>query len=390
MLTLLVRLLIPNREDLADPAVRGRYGTLCGALGIALNLLLFAVKLFAGSLAGSIAVMADAFNNLTDAASSIITIVGFRLAGQKPDPDHPFGHGRMEHITGLVISALILLTGYELLTSSVDAIRNPEPVAFGLLPAAILVLGVAVKGYMYLYNRAVGRRIDSAPLKACASDSLNDVAATAIVLLAMIVSHIWGLQIDGWCGFLVSLFILKAGIGSAKDTVDELLGHAPDMELVARIETIVLSFPEIRAVHDLIVHDYGAGRLMVTLHAEVPAEGDLLALHDVVDNAERALKEQLGCFATIHMDPVQTQDAQISEMYHKIKDMVHDFDPVLTMHDFRMVPGPTHTNLIFDVVAPHTYRLTDRQLLSELESRVRAMGEEYYAVIEVEKSFTGR
>jgi len=384
VLTLLAKFFDPAKK--ADP--RTAYGTLCGALGIGLNLLLFAVKLLAGLAAASIAVMADAFNNLTDAASSIITIVGFRLAGQKPDPDHPFGHGRMEHITGLVISGLIMLTGYELLTSSIDAIRNPEPVAFGLLPAAILLLGVAVKGYMYAYNRAVGGRIGSAPLKACASDSLSDAVATLIVLASMLVSHLWGWNIDGWCGLLVSLFIIRAGFGSAKDTVDELLGHAPEKELVDRIESIVLEFPEICAVHDLLVHDYGAGRLMISLHAEVPAEGDLLMLHDVVDNAERALKEQLGCFATIHMDPVQTRDSQISEMYHRVKDMVQEFDPVLTMHDFRMVPGPTHTNLIFDVVAPHHYRLTDRQLAEELGARVRRMGDQYFAVIEIDKSFT--
>jgi len=385
VLTLLTRLFSPEKK--ADP--RGFYGALCGALGIVLNLLLFAVKLLAGLMASSIAVMADAFNNLTDAASSIITIVGFRLAGQKPDPDHPFGHGRMEHITGLVISGLILLTGYELLTSSVDAIRSPQPVAFGALPAAILVLSVLVKGYMYAYNRAVGERISSAPLKACATDSLSDTVATVLVLVSMLASHVWNWHIDGWCGLLVSLFILKSGFSSAKDTVDELLGHAPDKELVERIEKIVLGFPDIRAVHDLIVHDYGAGRLMVSLHAEVPVEGDLLALHDVVDNAERALKEQLGCFATIHMDPVQTSDSQISEMYHRIKDLVREFDPVLTMHDFRMVPGPTHTNLIFDVVAPHHYRLSDRQLTEELSARVRLLGDQYFAVIEIDKSFTG-
>lgn len=389
MLTLLVKFFLPGRDNISDPAVRGRYGTLCGALGIALNMLLFALKLLAGVIAGSIAVMADAFNNLTDAASSIITIAGFRLAGQKPDPEHPFGHGRMEHITGLVISALILLTGYELLSSSIGAIRSPEPVAFGILPAVILAASMLVKGYMYAYNRAVGRRIDSAPLRACASDSLSDVLATGLVLAGMIAGEIWGLRIDGWCGLLISLFIMKAGFSSARETVDELLGHAPEKEFVEKIHSIVLSHEEISAVHDLVVHDYGAGRRMVSLHAEVPADGDLLTLHDVVDNAERELKETLGCFATIHMDPVQTSDKQISEMYHRVKDMVRGFDPVLTMHDFRMVPGPSHTNLIFDVVAPHDYRLTDRQLSEELSARVRDMGENYYAVIQIDKSFTG-
>lgn len=387
VLTLLARWFGPKETGGAQE--RNRLGTLCGVLGIALNVLLFAIKLFAGTIAGSIAVTADAFNNLTDAASSVITIVGFRLAGQKPDPHHPFGHGRMEHITGLAISAIILLTGYELLTSSIDVVRNPQSVAFSALPAAILVISVLTKGYMYAYNRAVGKHIDSATVLACASDSLNDAMATGIVLLAMLASHFWGWQIDGWCGLLVSLFILKAGVGSAKDTVDELLGHAPAPELVQSIEQSVLAHPEISGVHDLIVHDYGAGRLMVSLHAEVSADGDLLALHDVVDNAERELCDRLGCIATIHMDPVRTNDAAVSEMYHRVKELVHAYDPALSMHDFRMVPGPTHTNLIFDVVAPHNYRLSDRELTEELSARVRQMGDIYYAVIQIDKSFVG-
>lgn len=376
-------------RGVSGPEARNRLGTLCGALGIGLNMLLFVLKLLAGTLAGSIAVTADAFNNLTDAASSVITIVGFRLAGQKPDPHHPFGHGRMEHVTGLVISALILLTGYELFTSSISAIRAPQSVAFGMLPAVILAASVLVKGYMWAYNRAAGKRIDSATVLACAADSLNDALATLIVLLAMLASHFFGWQIDGWCGLMVSLFILKGGIGSAKDTVDELLGHAPDPELVREIEQTVLAHPEISAVHDLIVHDYGAGRMMVSLHAEVSAQGDLLALHDVVDNAEREIRGKLGCFATIHMDPVQTDDAAVSEMYHKVKDMVRQIDPALSMHDFRIVPGPTHTNLIFDVVTPHHFGMSDAQIKAQLEKKVREMGKDYYAVIEIEKSYVG-
>lgn len=389
MLTLLTKWFIPGRENTSDPAVRSRYGTLCGALGIALNLILFAIKLFAGAVAGSIAITADAFNNLTDAASSIITIVGFRLSMQKPDIEHPFGHGRMEHVTSLVISALILFTGYELFASSVQTIRSPEPIRFGVLPAAILLLSVLVKTYMYAYNRAVGARIASTTLRAGASDSLSDALATGIVLLSMLAMKMWNLQIDGWCGLLISLFIIKSGICSAKDTVDLLLGHAPDKELVQSIQNIVLSHPEISGLHDLIVHDYGAGRLMVTLHAEVPADGDLLTMHDVIDNTERELKEKLGCYATIHMDPVHTNDAHISEMYHKVKAMVKEYDPSLSIHDFRMVKGPSHTNLIFDVVAPYQYKLTDRQLREALSECVRKLGEEYYAIIQIDHGYTG-
>lgn len=388
MLTLLYRLVRGRRSSMSSADERGLWGSLCGAVGIGLNLLLFAVKLFAGTVAGSIAVTADAFNNLSDAASSVITIIGFRLAGQKPDPTHPFGHGRMEHVTGLIISALILLTGYELLTSSIGAIAASPEVGFGLLPAGILLLSVLVKGYMFAYNRAVGKRIQSATVLACASDSLYDMLATAIVLLGMLCHRFFGWHIDGWCGLLVSLFILKGGICSGRDTVNELLGHAPDPALVREIEAIVLSHQEISGIHDLIVHDYGAGRLMVSLHAEVSAEGDLLLLHDAIDNVERQIRDKIGCFATIHMDPVQTADETVSALYHQVKDMVQTFDPTLSMHDFRMVPGATHTNLIFDVVVPYGYSMPDQEVVAALSSRIRAMGE-YYAVIEIDKSYTG-
>lgn len=374
---------------MSEETQRGRYGALCGALGIALNLLLFAAKLAAGLVSGSIAVLSDAFNNMTDAASSILTIIGFRLSLQKPDPDHPFGHGRMEQITGLIISGLILLTGYELLTSSVSAILHPQEVQFGLLPALVLVLSIGVKGYMYAYNRAVGKRIDSAPLRACATDSLSDMASTALVLSSMLLSHFCGLQIDGYCGVLVSLFILKAAYDAARDTMGELLGRAPRRELVEQIEHLVLSYPEIIDIHDLVVHDYGAGRLMVTLHAEVPLDGDLLSLHSVVDDAERALKERLGCVATIHIDPIRTQDTHINELYRQVKALVQDFDPQLSLHDFRIAPGPIHTNIIFDIVVPHRYRLSDEQLEEVISARVHALAPEYRAVIEIERSYTG-
>lgn len=389
MLTLLLKRFMPEGVEITSPEGREKCGTLCGALGIFLNLVLFGLKLFAGILSASISVTADAFNNLTDAASSIVTIIGFRLAGRKPDPDHPFGHGRIEYISGLVISAVILLTGYELMRSSIDSIMHPEPVESGLIPILILAVSIAVKVYMFAYNRSAGGKIDSAPLKACASDSLNDTVATFIVLAGMIIYRFSGLQIDGWCGIAVSLFIFKGGISSAIETVGDLLGKPPEKKLIDSIEEIVLSQKDIHAMHDLIVHDYGAGRLMITLHAEVPADGDVLELHDEIDNAERELQERLGCFATIHLDPVLTHKGEVAEAYARVRELVEKTDPVLQMHDFRMVEGPTHTNVIFDVVVPFDYPLSDTALRDKLCAAVKEIDDTWFAVIQIDKSFVG-
>ena len=277
MISFLSRLLIQNREQVNDPEVRRRYGILCGAVGICLNILLFAGKFIAGTLAASIAITADAINNLSDAGSSLITLIGFKLAGHAPDPDHPFGHGRIEYISGLVVSFLIILMGVELLKSSVDKILHPAPVEGGVLVVVILAVSIAVKIYMYLYNRSIGRRIDSAAMKATAADSLSDTAATAVVLAATLIGQCTGVMIDGWCGILVAAFILYSGINAAKDTISPLLGQPPEEAFVKQIEQIVMSHEEVQGMHDLIVHDYGPGRVMISLHAEVPAPGDILA-----------------------------------------------------------------------------------------------------------------
>ena len=387
MITLFSRLFL--KTDGKSPAqLRTAYGTLAGIVGIFLNLLLFAGKFLAGVLSSSVAITADAFNNLSDAGSSVVTLLGFQLAGKKPDPDHPFGHGRMEYLSGLAVSLLILLMGVELVKSSVDKILHPAPVDSGWLVSLILCASIAVKLYMAWYNRALGKKLNSAAMLATSADSLSDSVATLAVLIATLVSQAFGLMIDGWCGIVVSLFIFKAGIEAARETIDPLLGAPPSKELVERISTLVLSHDIVVGIHDLIVHDYGPGRMMISLHAEVSSAGDILAIHDEIDNIERQLQKELGCHAVIHMDPVVTDDAQVTDTKRTIAQLVCTVDPSLTIHDFRMVSGPTHTNVIFDVVAPYDLPLTDAALTAQIQQEVRQLEGNYFAVVTVDKNFT--
>ena len=387
MIEFLARVFIRHRDTLSPSALRQAYGQLCGAVGIGLNLLLFAGKLFAGTISGSIAITADAFNNLSDAGSSVVTLLGFRLAGRKPDPEHPFGHGRMEYISGLAVAGLILLMGVELGKSSLKKILSPEEIVSSPLVLAILAVSVAVKLYMFYYNRSIGRKIKSAAMSATATDSLSDAVSTTAVLMATLVGQLTGLNIDGWVGLLVALFILFSAYKAAKETLSPLLGQTPDPEFVDRIEQIVLSYPEVLNVHDLIVHDYGPGRMMISLHAEVSADGDLLQLHDVIDNAEHRLKKELGCMAVIHMDPIITNDAHTDALRMAVAEKVKSIDPRLTIHDFRTVPGSTHTNLIFDVVVPYDVKLTADEVRRRIGALVKELDENYFAVVQVDNSY---
>ena len=387
MIEFLARVFIRHRDTLSPSALRQAYGQLCGAVGIGLNLLLFAGKLFAGTISGSIAITADAFNNLSDAGSSVVTLLGFRLAGRKPDPEHPFGHGRMEYISGLAVAGLILLMGVELGKSSLKKILSPEEIVSSPLVLAILAVSVAVKLYMFYYNRSIGRKIKSAAMSATATDSLSDAVSTTAVLIATLVGQLTGLNIDGWVGLLVALFILFSAYKAAKETLSPLLGQTPDPEFVDRIEQIVLSYPEVLNVHDLIVHDYGPGRMMISLHAEVSADGDLLQLHDVIDNAEHRLKKELGCMAVIHMDPIITNDAHTAALRMAVAEKVKTIDPRLTIHDFRTVSGPTHTNLIFDVVVPYDVKLTADEVRRRIGALVKELDENYFAVVQIDNSY---
>ena len=390
MVTFLSRWLIQDYDRPEDPEVRRKYGVLCGSVGIGLNLLLFLAKFFAGTISGSIAITADAFNNLSDAGSSLVTIVGFKLAGQKPDPSHPFGHGRMEYLSGLAVAVLILLMGFELLQSSVDKIRHPAAIEFSWLSVVILLLGIAGKLYMSYYNRSVGNKINSAAMKATAADSLSDSISTAAVLAATLIAHFFHVNIDGWVGVAVACFILYAGYNAARDTIDPLLGQAPDPELVTDVEKTVLSFPPIQSIHDMIVHDYGPGRLMISLHAEVPADGDLLEMHDTIDLVEQTLREKFHCDAVIHMDPIVTNDEQVLKMRSKMHQLVQVIDKRITVHDFRMVTGPTHTNLIFDVACPFDLKQSDEEVKRQVEEIVDLLDGNYNAVVTVDRIYASR
>lgn len=388
MVTFLCRLFIKNHEDTKQPAVRQAYGVLCGAVGIFFNLCLFAGKAAAGLLSNSIAITADAFNNLSDAGSSIITLIGFKMSGQEPDPDHPFGHGRIEYLAGLIVSGIILLMAAELIKSSAAKILHPEELTFSPVVICILTASILVKLYMHFYNKKIAGKIDSAAMMAAATDSLSDTAATAAVLAATLVDHFTGLHIDGWCGIVVGLFICYAGVSAAKDTINPLLGQPPEKEFVARIEKIVLSHPDVLGIHDLIVHNYGPGRVMISLHAEVSATGDILHLHDTIDNIERQLQRELQCSAVIHMDPVVTDDEETSHLKEMMTAVVHEMSPALRLHDFRLVKGPTHTNIIFDVLVPYHFKMSDDQIRAFISSRARAIDPAYYTVINVDKDFT--
>ena len=387
MLKFLAKLFIKTPREYDDPATRRAYGVLCGAVGILLNILLFAGKFIAGSLAKSVAVTADAFNNLADAGSSVITMIGFRLAGQKPDKEHPFGHGRFEYIAGLLVSAAIILMGVELLKTSVEKIIAPQAVEFSVLTAVILVFSVAVKIYMAVYNGSLGKKLASPALAAAARDSLSDSIATAVVLVSSAVGHFLGINIDGWCGAAVAVFVLRAGIMSVRDTLAPLLGTEPDPEFVKRINDIVLSYPEISAIHP--------GRQIISLHAEMPTESgsDIFKLHDIVDNAERRLRQELGCDATIHLDPVAAEDEQTQMLHERMEAALFEINSGLTMHDFRIVPGPTHTNLIFDVVVPYDNKMPQAEILEKIEYAAAELpsgknGGKYYAVVRFDRPFT--
>ena len=388
MISLLARLFIKNHQDTKNPNVRQTYGILCGALGIGLNLLLFAGKFAAGFFSHSIAVTADAFNNLSDAGSSIITLIGFRMAGQKPDPDHPFGHGRIEYISGLLVAVIILLMGFELIQGSAAKILRPEDLTFSPAVLIILAVSILVKCYMYLYNCRLGKRLDSAAMLATAADSLSDALATTLVLAATLTAHFTGLHIDGWCGVLVGLFICWTGFNAAKDTISPLLGQAPDKEFVRQVNEIVMSHQNVLGIHDLIVHNYGPGRILISLHAEVPADGDILTLHDMIDRIEHQLRDALDCHAVIHMDPVCVNDQETNRLKSLVLGYLEEISPRLTMHDFRIVAGPTHTNLIFDVAAPYDFPLQDSELIQAINQRIQQENPGFCAVIEVDKQYT--
>ena len=387
MAELLAKLFIKDYKNTKSPAVRAAYGELSGAVGIFVNIVLCIAKFFVGTLTGSISVSADAVNNLSDAGSSVVTLVSFKLAKKPADKDHPYGHGRIEYIAALIVSFFILMMGFELLKSSIDKIRNPAPVTFSTVALVILLASIAAKLWLAYFNHKLGKKIDSAATKAVVTDSLSDTAATAVALAALLLSRVTDLPVDGWFGIAVALFIFRSGAEILKDTAGLLLGKPPEKEFFDEIEHEILSYDGIIGVHDLIIHDYGPGRSFASVHAEVPANVDIMQSHDTVDLIERDLQHKYGMLVSIHMDPVVVDDARVNELKAICKKVLLDIDESLTLHDFRMVEGPTHTNLIFDVVAPPEFSINDRALCDTIAEKLSKIDERYFSVVTVDHAF---
>ena len=387
MTQFLLRLFVKNADQVSDPKVRAAVGTLSGVVGILCNFFLFLGKVIIGTLSGSVSITADAMNNLSDAASSIVTLVGFKLAEQPADAEHPYGHARFEYLSGLVVSAMIVIIGFELAKTSVEKILSPVPVAFSVPLAAVLVLSIAVKLWLCLFNRALGKKINSTTLFATSEDSRNDIVTTAAVLLAAVIEAVSGASIDGFVGLAVSLFILYSGIGLIRDTLNPILGKAPDPALVEKVRAEILSYPSVLGTHDLMIHDYGPGKQFASVHVEVDAAGDIIAIHDEIDNIEHALLVKYGLHTVIHMDPIVTGDSALAELRETVSDIVTDIDPRLSIHDLRMVPGTTHTTLVFDCVVPPGYPMSSAALCDRICTEVAASRPDIRCAIHIEESY---
>ena len=381
MTNFLLRRFVPDYQNTADPAVREKYGNLAGIVGIICNVLLFVGKLLAGTLCGSVSVTADAVNNLSDASSSLVTLLGFRLAARPADEKHPYGHARMEYLSGLAVAVMILVIGVELVKSSVQKILHPEAVEFSVLTAAVLTGSILLKLWMALFDRKLGRKISSAALIAAAADSRSDVIATGAVLLACVIGRLTGLMIDGWAGLLVALFILWSGVGVVKDTVDPLLGAKPDEALVRAIAYLMTSHVDILGFHDLMVHDYGPGRRFASVHAEIDHRIDPLIAHEILDEIERQAKRELHVDLVIHYDPIVTDDPEIAAVRTRVLQIMHGLDPRLSLHDFRMVSGSHHVNVIFDMVIPPEDAQTAEQLRRQIEAQLQDGKKTYHLIV---------
>ena len=381
MVTFLSNRILPKSADPADPKVRAKVGSRCGIMGILANLLLFAGKLTVGLVSGSVSITADALNNFSDAGSSIVTLLGFRLAEKPADEEHPYGHARMEYLSGLAVAAMIIVIGFELAKTSVEKILNPEPVAFSAALVIVLAASILVKLGLCLVNRKLGNTIHSGTLLATAADSRNDCVATGAVLLSAVFTRLTNIQVDGWAGLAVAVFILISGVNAAKDTISPLLGEGADPELKREIITALKSNPKILGYHDLMVHDYGPGQRFASVHVEMDMKEDPLLCHTIIDDVERLCLEQYRVHLVIHYDPVVTDDAELNEMRREVQEVLRSIHEGISIHDFRMVRGDTHTNLIFDMIVPRELVGKEKQIQHQLETAINLTGKKYYTVI---------
>lgn len=385
MTKLLCKLFIKDKNNTDDPRVRRAYGTLSGVVGTVLNLLLAIFKLIAGSLSASVAITADAVNNISDAGSQIVSLISFKISAKPADRDHPFGHARIEYVASMIVSFLILTVGFELLRSSVERIINPVETNLGTLSAVILALSIVVKLWISCFNRKIGKKINSSVLKATALDSLSDAIATSVVLISMIVSRLTGFMTDGYMGIAVSIFIFVAGIRILAETKNSILGSPPDQKVVESISRIALEYPEILGIHDMVVHNYGAGNTIASLHAEVDGAKNVFVTHDVIDNIENRLYSELGVRATIHMDPIVTDDERVNSLKLETLSLIREIDDRLNIHDFRFVEGRTHSNLIFDISAPFELKMSDTELKRAVSDKLSKKDPNYFAVITIDR-----
>ena len=385
MTALLSRLFVKNHTDIRNPAVRAAYGTLSGIVGIIINLILFTAKFTVGTLSGSIAITADAVNNLSDAGSSVISLVTFRISAKPADREHPFGHARIEYVASMIVSLTILLIGYELFTSSLDKILHPTETEFRIAAVIVLVLSICGKLWLGLFNRTLGKRIDSSVLRATGADSLSDALSTTAVLVSLLISKFTGFDTDGYMGIIVAVIILIAGLKILNDTKNSILGEAPAEETVNAIRAIVAQYPAALGIHDMLIHTYGAGVTIASLHVEVDGSGNMYALHDLMDTIEKRLMEEHRILCTVHMDPIVTDDERVTALRERVLDAVRQLDPAIDIHDFRFVEGPTHTNLIFDVVVPYELKTDSTVIRREIEQLIREMEGNYFAVVTVDR-----
>lgn len=387
MTEFLIKKLIKNYENTDNASVRSSYGKLSGVVGILCNIILFAAKIVIGIISSSVAIMADAINNFTDAASSIISLLGFKLSEKPADAEHPYGHGRYEYLAALSVAVLIIVIGIELLKSSARKIFNPEVVIFSIPLACVLAISIIVKLWMMIFNKKISVKIKSQALLATSADSRNDVIATSAVLAATILSHLSGFDLDGWIGLGVSAFILISGFGLVKDTIDPMLGSAPDAKFIEAIRDKILSYPGVLGMHDLMVHDYGPCRKFASVHVEMAAEEDVISSHDVIDNIETDFFQNDGLHLIVHYDPILTKDSETRDIRRQIENVVKEINPLLSIHDLRIVPGTTHTNLIFDCVSPYEVEIPDKELKQIISEKVKLIKAEYNCVITIDKSF---
>ncbi len=388
MTQLLLKLFVKDHKNTADPKVRSAYGKLAGLVGILCNLLLFAGKLLVGILSGAVSVTADAMNNLTDASSSVVTLLGFKLAERPADEEHPYGHARIEYLSALAVAAMILIIGVELAKSAWEKILHPAEVSLSLVSVVILVSSVVVKLWMSLFCKKLGTAIHSKALEATSADSRNDVISTLAVLCSLLLGHFLHWKIDGYMGMAVALFIIWSGCCLAKETISPLLGESADEELVASIRELVLSHRGVLGIHDLMVHDYGPGQCFASVHAEMDAQADPIVCHDTLDEIERHALEELRVHLVVHYDPIVTNDAELNRMKKLVEQEIAQIEPALTLHDFRMVRGVTHTNLIFDLVVPFSMKGRESEFKKQIDEKVQFENKKYYTVITFESPFS--